>query len=221
MSGSPPLRITSCTDVVGRNLVERRLPIGERPRALGIRKVPAEAVAAMDRARAGRHQQHAARRTFAAGPAAASRRASPTGSATKPGTSSSSSASGSTCRSSGSFGSPGRIRATKPRGTKSGNSRLAAPARRPRRPTRPAGPAAGTIRPDRGPRPASPPANVAYRGGAQVGRTTGSWADRIVTSIFSGRAGSRRLPGRLLASAAAPFLPHSLTLRTADTRGSA
>src|SRR5690606_20701355 len=50
---------------------------------------------------------------------------SPTASCTKPGTGRSSSSSGSTCRSSGSSGSPLRIRATKPRGTRSGNCAVA------------------------------------------------------------------------------------------------
>ena len=54
--------------------------------------------------------------------------------------------------------------------------------------------------------------HVAYRGGAQVGRTTGSGADRIVTSIFQ---------ASLAEMLDSPILPTTqFNLRTADTRGS-
>ena len=144
VSGSPPLRITSCSDVVGRDFVERRLPVGERARRFVVRKMPAEAVAAMDGARAGRDQQHAAVSTFAAARRAAWRPRRRPGRRRNRARRAISSASGSTCRSSGSAGSPGRIRATNPRGTNSGNCRAAA---RPPRRIPPANPAAGTIRP--------------------------------------------------------------------------
>ena len=118
-------------------------------------KVSPEAVAAMDRTRARRDQQHAAlillqqarlprRRCIADGigvrtPARLQSRppAAAPAAAADPSE------------------SPGRIRATKPRGTNSGNCppptwRAAPPPA--------ASPAAGTIRPDRAPRPSSPPA---------------------------------------------------------------
>ena len=192
VSGSPPLRITSCSDVVGRDLVERRLPIVERARRFVVRKMPAEAVAAMDGARAGRDQQHAAVDTFAAAPAAASAASSPTGSATNPGTSAISSASGSTCRSSGSAGSPGRIRATNPRGTNSGNCRAAARAA-----------AANSVRQVQQPaqfvRIAHRvlhrllPRGVSRHG--NLGRTAGGGVDRMVIRFFEAACGCQRCYG--------------------------
>ena len=63
--------------------------------------------------------------------------------------------------------------------------KLSAPPPWPRPPIRPASPAAGTIRPDRGPRPSSRPATRRIAAAANLGRTTGGGVDRIVIRFFS------------------------------------
>ena len=132
-SGSPPLKIASVASRHVAQLVRARPTSRRAPRAAPVRKLAAEAVAAVHGAGAARDQQHAARvladdavRRAALARArdrrekpAAARRARPRAA--------------STWRSSGSCGSRLRMRATKPRGTSSGNARAAGGAERGRR----------------------------------------------------------------------------------------
>ncbi len=85
-------------------------PVVEPLWFLIVRIVPPEAVAAVDRARAGCNQQDAPW-YFCSRPGALRAASSSTASVTNPGTTDSSSATGRTCRSRGSCGSPGVIRA--------------------------------------------------------------------------------------------------------------
>jgi hypothetical protein len=108
--------------------LERRGDAGLRGPALGVGELAAEAVAAVD-GTASRGEHEPAARVLVQ-QARGCQAASSSGSAVKPGAGTDSAVTGRTWASSGSCGSPGRIRAANARGTSSGNPPAAARAAR-------------------------------------------------------------------------------------------